>query len=177
MNHLLPESEIDSNNNSKNEKDNSEVKIKKAKKLSKKSREESGGSKSSFYKPKGYSLSWNSLAYKVRYRIQTIYSFVKYETYLYIIWNTITWVLFPVLVVKFSIPTSMILSIQVKTKPHFWSSKSKIVEKTILNDVSGFVGPSSMIAIMGPSGSGKTTLLNVLAERISLDQLNSKVRA
>uniref|UniRef100_A0A6B2KZC7 ABC transporter domain-containing protein n=1 Tax=Arcella intermedia TaxID=1963864 RepID=A0A6B2KZC7_9EUKA len=36
-----------------------------------------------------------------------------------------------------------------------------------MNGLTGYVAPSSMLAIMGPSGSGKTTLLNVLAGRIN----------
>lgn len=39
-------------------------------------------------------------------------------------------------------------------------------EKTILNDMSGYVKPGTFVAIMGPTGSGKTSLLNVLGGRV-----------
>lgn len=38
--------------------------------------------------------------------------------------------------------------------------------KKIISDVSGYIKPSSFLAIMGPSGSGKTSLLNILAGRV-----------
>ncbi|KAG6819856.1 hypothetical protein H0H93_007942, partial [Arthromyces matolae] len=41
-------------------------------------------------------------------------------------------------------------------------------ERRLLSDVTGFVAPGKLTALMGESGAGKTTLLNVLAQRVSV---------
>jgi ABC-type multidrug transport system ATPase subunit len=47
--------------------------------------------------------------------------------------------------------------------------------KSILSEISGFVEPKSLTALMGPSGSGKTTLVDVLTRRKNTGKLTGKV--
>lgn len=41
-------------------------------------------------------------------------------------------------------------------------------QRRLLDDISGFVAPGKLTALMGESGAGKTTLLNVLAQRVDV---------
>ncbi|KAH0589276.1 hypothetical protein H2248_005039 [Termitomyces sp. 'cryptogamus'] len=41
-------------------------------------------------------------------------------------------------------------------------------DRKLLSDITGYVTPGKLTALMGESGAGKTTLLNVLAQRISI---------
>ena len=43
--------------------------------------------------------------------------------------------------------------------------KKKTFQKTLVKDISGYILPGKMTALMGPSGAGKSTLLDVIAGR------------
>jgi ATP-binding cassette subfamily G (WHITE) protein 2 (SNQ2) len=47
--------------------------------------------------------------------------------------------------------------------------------RRLLNDVSGYVKPGTLTALIGESGAGKTTLLNVLAQRIDVGVVHGHV--
>lgn len=49
-------------------------------------------------------------------------------------------------------------------------------EKQLLQDVSGFVRPGKLVALMGSSGAGKTTLMDVLAQRKDSGRLEGHIK-
>ncbi|KLO14358.1 hypothetical protein SCHPADRAFT_826595 [Schizopora paradoxa] len=47
--------------------------------------------------------------------------------------------------------------------------------KKLLDDISGYVSPGKLTALMGASGAGKTTLLNVLAQRVDVGVVSGDI--
>ena len=63
----------------------------------------------------------------------------------------------------------------------FWKDltykiKIKNEERTILNDIVGWIKPGKVTALMGATGAGKTTLLNCLSGRLSVGVITDGVR-
>ena len=45
------------------------------------------------------------------------------------------------------------------------ANKNQALKKQLLQQVSGYIKPGQLVALMGSSGAGKTTLMDVLAQR------------
>ncbi|KAK9904696.1 hypothetical protein WJX75_000743 [Coccomyxa subellipsoidea] len=56
-----------------------------------------------------------------------------------------------------------------------WNSANKKQRLKLLTEVSGFMPPGHLSALMGPSGSSKTTLLDVLAGRKTVGTIAGKI--
>ncbi|EKX42602.1 hypothetical protein GUITHDRAFT_111286 [Guillardia theta CCMP2712] len=54
------------------------------------------------------------------------------------------------------------------------TGQSEVIDKRILDSISGIVRPGEMLAICGPSGGGKTTLLDAIAGRIDPNRKGRK---
>lgn len=48
-------------------------------------------------------------------------------------------------------------------------------DRQLLSNISGYVAPGKLTALMGESGAGKTTLLNVLAQRVNVGVVNGDI--
>ncbi|CAK0783380.1 hypothetical protein CVIRNUC_006579 [Coccomyxa viridis] len=56
-----------------------------------------------------------------------------------------------------------------------WNSANKKQRIKLLTDVSGYMPPGHLSALMGPSGSSKTTLLDVLAGRKTVGTISGRI--
>jgi len=57
-----------------------------------------------------------------------------------------------------------------------YNIKMKGESRRLLDNVSGWVKPGTLTALMGVSGAGKTTLLNVLAQRMSTGVVTGQMK-
>ncbi|CAG0918233.1 unnamed protein product, partial [Notodromas monacha] len=56
-----------------------------------------------------------------------------------------------------------------KVRKSWWPCGEEKALKKVLNGVSGYVKPGTLLAVMGASGAGKTSLMNSLAGRVPTD--------